>query len=85
MPPQRRTRANNQSRISQMIVKEIRRSLRKSVSVGFADAWSVLARFSAVLVSAANQQGGNGVLEDELFLGVCLKHDGILIKRTHVA
>jgi hypothetical protein len=38
------------------------------------------ARFSAVLVFAADQQGGNGMLEDELFLRFGFKYDGILVK-----
>jgi hypothetical protein len=37
-----------------------------------------------MFILAANQKRGNRVLEDELFLRVGFKHDGILIKRTHV-
>lgn len=48
--------------------------------VGFAKADAALARFRAALVFTADQQGGNGVLEDKLFLRLGFKHDGILIK-----
>ena len=48
--------------------------------VGFRDTGSALARFSASLVFAADQQGGHRVLEDELFLCFGFKHDGILIE-----
>jgi hypothetical protein len=45
------------------------------ISIGFANAGSRLARFSALLVFAADQQGGNRVLEDELFLCFGFQHD----------
>ena len=44
-----------------------------------------MAMFRALLILAADQQGGNGMLEDQLFLGVCFKHDGIFIERADVA
>jgi len=50
------------------------------VLVGFTVAGSGLARFRAALVFAADQQGGNRVLEDELLLRFGFQHDGILIK-----
>src|SRR6267154_355062 len=44
-----------------------------------------LAEFAATLVFAANQHSGNGVLKDELRLGVGFQHDGILVIRAHAA
>jgi hypothetical protein len=58
---------------------------QKKVLVGFSTAGRALACFRAALIVAADQQGGNGMLEDELFLGFGFKHDGILVKRTHVS
>ena len=34
---------------------------------------------------SAHRHGGNGVLEDQLFLIVGLKHDGILVERTNAS
>jgi hypothetical protein len=51
----------------------------------FRGAAAILARFCAALIFAADQQGGNRMLEDELFLGLGLKQDGILVKRAHAA
>ncbi len=44
-----------------------------------------LAAFAATLVFATNQHSGNGVLKDELRLGVGFQHDGILVIRAHAA
>jgi hypothetical protein len=49
------------------------------------DAAAGLARFCAALVFAADQKGGNGVLEDELFLGIGFKNNGILVKRAYIS
>jgi hypothetical protein len=55
------------------------------VLVGFPDVGSNLARFRASLVPAADQQGGNRMLEDELFLCFGFQNDGILIKRADIS
>ena len=60
-------------------------SVSGNVLIGFRVAGSGLARLSASLVFAADQQGGNRVLEDELFLCFGFQHDGILIKRAHIS
>ena len=44
-----------------------------------------MAMFRALLIFATDQQGGDGMLEDQLFLGIGFKHDGIFIERAHIA
>ena len=59
--------------------------MKEKPLVGLRDAGPGLARFRTALVFAADQQVGNGVLEDELFLCIGFEHDGILVKRAHIS
>ena len=59
--------------------------MSKSLVCGFRNRQAGFAHFSAVLVFAADKQGGNRVLEDQLGLRIVFQHDGVLVKRTHVS
>src|SRR5437879_717501 len=56
--------------------------MSKSLVCGFRNRQAGFAHFTAVLVFAADKQGGNRVLEDQLGLRIVFQHDGVLVKRA---